>query len=89
MKVLQIVSKPQRRGAETFAFELSEALVERGLEVRTIYLYPHKGDKPLPLKPYDVVLAGEETHFLERLPGLHPKLRRGTRPSLLPPTSLA
>jgi glycosyltransferase involved in cell wall biosynthesis len=77
VKVLQIVSKPQRRGAETFAFELSEALVERGVEVRTIYLYQHKGDKSLPLKQYDVVLAGDETHILERWPGLRPKLVAG------------
>ena len=76
MRILQIVQKPQRRGAETFAYELSENLIEGGHDVRTVYLYPYTGDKPLPLREGDVVLGGDERHVFEKVPGVHPGLAR-------------
>ena len=43
MKVLHLVQQPQRRGAEMFAFDLTSELLLRGFDVRTVYLYPAKG----------------------------------------------
>jgi L-malate glycosyltransferase len=40
MRVLQLVHKPQRRGAEIFAFDLARSLNARGTETRIAYLYP-------------------------------------------------
>jgi glycosyltransferase involved in cell wall biosynthesis len=74
VRILQIAQKPQRRGAEIFAHQLSQALREQGQVVQTVYLYPHAGEKSLPLHQNDVVLGGQETHFLEKLLGIHPKL---------------
>ena len=39
MRIVQVVTRPQRRGAELFAFQLSAALRRQGAEVRTLYLY--------------------------------------------------
>ena len=74
MKILQIAQKPQRRGAEIFALQLSGRLQSMGHQVRTVYLYPHSGSNVLPLNPDDAVLGGQEHHFLERMPGIHPRL---------------
>ena len=72
MKILQLVQKPQRRGAEIFAYQLSQPLRQQGHQVKTIYIYPFAGNKPLDLKPHDIVLNGDETHFFEKFPGVHP-----------------
>lgn len=76
MKILQIVQKPQRRGAETFAFQLSEELRRQDHTVQTVYLYSHSGEKPLPLHDGDVVLQSQESHTFEKIPGVHPGLLR-------------
>lgn len=46
MRILQVIQKPQARGAEIFASQLSRLLVELGHEVQVISLFP--GDTPLP-----------------------------------------
>jgi len=74
MRVLQLVQKPQRRGAEVFAFQLSAWLRTRGHDVRTVYLYPYEGDGPLALMSGDGVLMGRERSVLERALGVHPGL---------------
>ena len=74
MKILQVVQKPQRRGAEIFAFQLSQELRHQGHEVRIAYLYPHDDANALPLHPTDCMLAGQERHPLEKSPGFHPLL---------------
>lgn len=76
MKVLQLVQKPQRRGAEIFAYDLNRQLEALGNDVKTVYLYGYKGDKPLPLNGSDVRLEGREDHVFERYPGFHPALLR-------------
>lgn len=76
MRVLQVVQKPQRRGAEIFAAQLSAALRARGDIVSTRYLYPYTGRNALDLVPGDLVLGGQEHHFLERALGFHPRLLR-------------
>ncbi len=76
LRILQIVQKPQRRGAEIFALQLSERLRLIGHEVRTAYLYTHAGENPLPLATNDSVLGGREHHHFEKIPGVHPILLR-------------
>jgi glycosyltransferase involved in cell wall biosynthesis len=76
MRVLQLVQKPQRRGAEVFAFELSGWLRSQRHQVRTLYLYPYEGERPLPLLPGDTIAMGNERSSFERLSGVHPRLLR-------------
>jgi L-malate glycosyltransferase len=79
MKILQLVQKPQRRGAEVFAYQLSQWLRGEGHDVRTVYLYEYAGDKRLPLEPGDVALEAREKHLFERIPGAQPALLRRLR----------
>jgi glycosyltransferase involved in cell wall biosynthesis len=74
VKILQVVHKPQRRGAEVFTRQLSEQLRMRGHQVRTAYLYSYRGANPLPLGRDDVELDGREYHVFEKIPGIHPFL---------------
>jgi glycosyltransferase involved in cell wall biosynthesis len=79
MRVAQIVKTPQRRGAETFAFQLSEALERRGHATSILYLYGYDGPAPLPVRQQDAVL-GEDRRLLERGLGCqHLLLRRLVR----------
>lgn len=48
MKILQLIQKPQLRGAEIFACQLSNHLMEEGHEVLVITIF--KGDSQLPFK---------------------------------------
>lgn len=72
MNVLQIVGKPQRRGAEVFAFQLNEALRRQGHRAATVYLYPHETSDALPLRRHDHLLGAQENHIFEKIPGVHP-----------------
>ena len=73
MRLLQIVTRPQRRGAEVFASELSRELERRGHPVATAYLYAAPEPR-LPLRPGDLALDGDERSGLERAPGFQPGL---------------
>ncbi len=48
MKILQLIQKPQLRGAEIFACQLSNHLMEKGYEVLVVTIF--KGDAQLPFK---------------------------------------
>lgn len=48
MKILQLIQKPQLRGAEMFASQLSSQLMRAGHEVHVVSLF--KGDASLPFK---------------------------------------
>lgn len=74
LRILQIVQKPQRRGAEVFAFQLSQALRRQEHRVQIAYLYPFHGTNALPLCSDDFILNGQENHFFEKTPGFHPYL---------------
>lgn len=77
MRVLQIVNRPQLRGAETFALDLSRQLERRGHATRIVHLYDGPaGDARLEVRPGDRELAGRPEHPAERLPGWHPGLLR-------------
>jgi len=76
LRILQVVQKPQRRGAEIFAFQLSQELRRQGHEVRLVYLYPHEEAARLPLNENDRELNGKPNHQFEKLPGINPFLLR-------------
>jgi glycosyltransferase involved in cell wall biosynthesis len=48
MKILQLIQKPQLRGAEIFACQLSNHLMEQGHEVLVVSIF--KGDSQLPFR---------------------------------------
>lgn len=76
MKILQLVQKPQRRGAEIFAYQLSQELCCQDHSVRTVYLYPYHGPGALAHAQDTCCLDGNEKHQLERFIGVHPQLLR-------------
>lgn len=76
MRILQLVQRQQRRGAEVFAYDLNRQLESLGHAVKAVYLYEHSGDGTLPLHAGDVCLQGREQHILERFPKFDPLLLR-------------
>jgi len=74
LRVLQLVQKPQRRGAEIFASQLSEEMRGQGHEVRMAYLYPSPPPDLFRPDRGDVQLGGDESSRAERLIGLDPRL---------------
>lgn len=74
MRLLQVIQKPQRRGAEVFAYQLSQVLRRQGHEVYCAYLYPYQGEGSLPLATQDRALDGMEQHSFEKFLGAHPRL---------------
>lgn len=76
MKVLFLDTKPIRRGAQVFVSDLSMAFHEHGITVKKVYLYNHSGTGALDLLPQDEVLNGDESHFFEKIPTVHPVLVR-------------
>lgn len=46
MKIIQLIQKPQRRGAEIFAAQLSESLRHRGHEVILVSIFEGSGELP-------------------------------------------
>ncbi|MBI1299294.1 glycosyltransferase [bacterium] len=72
MKLLQILQKPQRRGAEVFAYQLSQTLRRKGVEVRIVYLYPHNKPGALPIGADDVVLTEPDQSIFEVIPSVQP-----------------
>ncbi len=76
-RVMMVIQKPQRRGAEVFALQLAEALEARGSSTRVVALYSQPRDKGLSLRPQDVALGFSESSRVEKVPGLQwPLFRR-------------
>ena len=50
-RVLQVVTDPDRRGAQVFAVDLGRYLATRGLEVETVALWPGTSRNPLDVAP--------------------------------------
>ena len=80
VKLLQIVQRPQRRGAEIFASQFAAELRRRGHEVRTAYLEACDQPGALTLTRDDIVLAETRSMLWERATLLHPlRVRRLSR----------
>jgi glycosyltransferase involved in cell wall biosynthesis len=75
MRILQLAQKPQRRGAEVFAYQLTRALRAQGHDTLLVFLYPYEGPAPLS-HGADNVLRGNERSLLEKAPGVDPSLLR-------------
>ena len=73
-RILQVVQTPQRRGAEIFAYDLSQEFERQGIETKIVYLYEYSGDKALALREMDVCLGGSPDHMLARSLGFQPDL---------------
>lgn len=76
LTLVQLVHRPQRRGAEIFARRLSEALAARGHQCVEVHLYRPPDEGGLIARPGDRCLEGEPSHFSERCPGFQPGLLR-------------
>ncbi|MGM0944149.1 MAG: glycosyltransferase [Bacteroidota bacterium] len=57
MKILQILQKPQLRGAELFAAQLAQKLTENGHQVAILFLFP--GEDLLPFKGLKIHLHAD------------------------------
>lgn len=62
MRILQIVQKPQLRGAEIFAAQLAQTLLEMDHQVALLFLFP--GEDLLPFKGLKIHLHGDQSHRL-------------------------
>jgi glycosyltransferase involved in cell wall biosynthesis len=74
LRIVQLAQKPQRRGAEVFAFQLSEELRRQGHQVHTAYLYPYSQEGGLPVDANGCVLGEKGSHPLEKVPGFQPRI---------------
>lgn len=70
MRIMQVIQKPQRRGAEVFACQLAEEMQRQGHAVCVLALYPYtQADRLVTAAPLQV-LDGDEAHWAERVPGV-------------------
>lgn len=76
MKIALVNPRPQRRGGEISSRRLAEGLQRLGHRVLELYLYPRRGENPLPEGETEIVLGVDESHWLERRLGWHPRLAR-------------
>ena len=67
MNIVQVITKPQRRGAEIFAHELSCWLDAHGESSTVVALYEHLAGPKLTMRKQDVELAGNESARREAL----------------------
>lgn len=64
MKVLQIIHKPQNRGAEIFTCQLSDHLSKNGHTVKIVSVFDGKADLPWP-KPIESLNANVKKRFMD------------------------
>lgn len=74
MRVLQIVTKPQRRGAEIFANQLNDWLHRHDLRVFTLYLYHYFGQDCLVPATNSTNCLADQRALWEKVPGLNPAI---------------
>jgi glycosyltransferase involved in cell wall biosynthesis len=76
LRILQVITRPQRRGAEIFALDLCGELERGGHATRIVSLYANQEGARLPLREGDLALGGRGASRLEKLPGFQPSLLR-------------
>ena len=80
MRLFQLVTQNQLRGAEVFAFQLSREFERLGHETSIAYLYAGSGAGVLELRAGDHELGGRVDSLFERTLGFNPRLvRRAAR----------
>ncbi|MDH3704722.1 MAG: glycosyltransferase [Acidimicrobiia bacterium] len=65
MRVVQVVSDSDRRGAQVFATELGRVLIDQGFDVSTVALVPGRSDATI-----DVASLTASSHWIRGLPAL-------------------
>lgn len=83
MKIIQIIQKPQLRGAEIFACQLSNYLLDQGHDIWIVSLYP--GDVEMPFKGNIIKLNRPIHKRFYDFPGwrIFNKLLKNIRPDLI------
>lgn len=74
MKVILLDTYPVRRGSQVFFEELAESFIDKGIEVKKVYLYKYESEVRIHLNKQDVVLEGEQKHIFEKFPTVQPAL---------------
>ncbi len=74
MRIILLDTYPVRRGSQVFFEELGESLLEKGIDVKKVYLYKYQSDVKIHLNAQDVLLDGEQKHLCEKFPTVQPKL---------------
>ena len=74
MRIILLDTYPVRRGSQVFFEELGESLLEKGIEVKKVYLYKYESDVKIHLNEQDIVLDGDQKHIFEKIPTIHPSL---------------
>jgi hypothetical protein len=74
MKIILLDTYPVRRGSQVFFEELGQTLLEKGIDVKKVYLYKYESDVKIHLNKQDVVLNGEQNHLFEKFPTVQPSL---------------
>lgn len=74
MKLLFLDTKPIRRGAQVFVDDLSQYFHDDGISIKKVYLYAYHESVKLSLLDQDRELNGNENHFFEKIPTIHPGL---------------
>jgi glycosyltransferase involved in cell wall biosynthesis len=74
MRIILLDTYPVRRGSQVFFEELGASLLEKGIDVKKVYLYKYESDVKIHLNEQDVVLEGEQKHIFEKFPTIQPSL---------------
>ena len=74
MRIILLDTYPVRRGSQVFFEELGESFLDRGIDVKKVYLYKYESDVKIHLNEQDVVLEGEQKHIFEKFPTVQPAL---------------
>ena len=74
MKLLFLDTKPIRRGAQVFVDDLSQHFHNDSISIKKVYLYAYNETVKLNLLKQDTELNGNENHFFEKIPTVHPAL---------------
>jgi len=74
MRIILLDTYAVRRGSQVFFEELGESFLEKGIDVKKVYLYKYESDVKIHLNQQDVVLEGEQKHLFEKFPTVQPTL---------------
>ncbi|MCX6210398.1 MAG: glycosyltransferase family 4 protein [Bacteroidetes bacterium] len=74
MKVIFLDTYPVRRGSQVFFEELADALIDKGNEVKKVYLYQYDGSVTIKINSNDILLNASQKSLYEKFPTVQPKL---------------
>lgn len=74
MRIILLDTKPVRRGAQVFLYDLANQFLKDGVSVKRIYLFKNEHSISLPMYKDDEFLNGDEKNFYEKLLTIQPSL---------------